>query len=108
MARMPWYPRDFASSTRGWPLIARGLYRELLDVQWDMGSLPAEPGDLRAIIGASPREWSIAWPFVEPKLPLGADGRRQNPRLEQHRAKAAEIGATKQKAAKTRWQPRAI
>jgi hypothetical protein len=30
MPRMPWYPRDFGSATRGWPLVARGAYREPL------------------------------------------------------------------------------
>lgn len=58
-ARMPWFPRDFASSTRGWPLVARAIYRELLDAQWDaggssVGTLPADEQLLRAIAGASP------------------------------------------------------
>ena len=91
MSRMPWYPRDFASSTRGWPLAARGAYRELLDAQWDLGSLPAEPGQLRALAGATPREWNTAWRFIESKMPLGEDGRRRNARLEAHRKRAVEI-----------------
>ena len=90
MAKMPWYPRDFASATRGWPLGARGAYRELLDAQWDMSSLPGELGELRAIAAATPAEWRIAWPFLAPKFPTGEDGRRRNPRLELHRRKALE------------------
>jgi len=90
MARMPWYPRDFASATHGWPLIARGAYRELLDSQWDMGSLSADQLDLRALVGCTPAEWRIAWPLIEPKFPIDADGRRRNPRLESHRAKALQ------------------
>jgi uncharacterized protein YdaU (DUF1376 family) len=90
MARMPWYPRDFASSTRGWPLVARGAYRELLDAQWDLGSLPVDPAGIRAIAGATSKEWQIAWPFIEPKLLVNADDRRRNARLEVHRRKAVE------------------
>jgi hypothetical protein len=107
MARLPWYPRDFASSTRGWPLVARGAYREALDAQWDLGSLPGDAAALRALVGATAREWSIAWPLLEPKLPLGEDGRRRNGRLESHRRKALQIlqcqKAGAQKGNRTRW-----
>lgn len=89
MAKMPWYPRDFASATRGWPLVTRGVYRELLDAQWDQGSLPDDPLELRMIVAATPKEWNSSWPRIESKFPLFADGRRRNPRLEAHRVKAA-------------------
>ena len=46
---MPWFPRDFRSSTIGWPLIAKAIYRELLDAQWDMERLPIDPDKLRRI-----------------------------------------------------------
>ena len=91
MARMPWYPRDFSSSTRGWPLVARAVYRELLDAQWDIGSLPNNLEALRAMAGATVREWRIAWPQIGPKLPIGQDGRRRNPRLEEHRERAVVL-----------------
>lgn len=91
LAKMPWYPRDFASSTRGWPLAARGAYRELLDAQWDMGSLPLDPQQLRAIAAATPAEWRSAWPLIERKFPLCDDDCRRNPRLEVHRAKAEKL-----------------
>ena len=90
MAKMPWYPRDFASSTRGWPLVARGAYRELLDAQWDMGDLSESSKALCAIAGATPAEWRIAWPLIERKFPLGPNGRRRNKRLEEHRRKVVE------------------
>jgi uncharacterized protein YdaU (DUF1376 family) len=89
-ARMPWYPRDFASSTLLWPLIARGAYRELLDLQWNLsgltqaGVLPDDPEALRAAIRATIAEWKVAWPLIEPKFPQVAGG-RQNARLEKHR-----------------------
>lgn len=99
LAKMPWYPRDFASATRGWPLTARGLYRELLDAQWDMQRLPEEPSRLRSIAGATPAEWKAAWTWVEPKFPIVSDGYRQNMRLEAHRVKAAKIRRQQQAGA---------
>ena len=109
-ARMPWYPRDFMSSTRGWPLVARAVYRELLDVQWDrggstsVGTLPEDQEELRGLAGATPAEWKIAWKYVEPKFPLSADGRR-NERLEVHRQAAIrELQARRRGAEKTNAQ----
>ncbi len=97
---MPWYPRDFASSTRGWPLIARGIYRELLDAQWDLGSLPVDPKRLQAIAGASDEEWRIAWPEIESKFPL-VEASRQNPKLEEHRSKSHELYEKRAQGART-------
>jgi hypothetical protein len=88
---MPWFPRDFLSSTRGWRLIPRAIYRELLDAQWEQGGLPANPPTLRVLIGATPFEWRAGWPLVEPKFPEGEDGLRRNLRLEEHRQRAISI-----------------
>jgi uncharacterized protein YdaU (DUF1376 family) len=84
---LSWFPRDFASSTRGWPLIARGAYRELLDAEWDLVHLPEDPEKLRQLAGATKREWRTAWPYLEPKFPV-AEGKRFNLRLESHRREA--------------------
>lgn len=94
---MPWFPRDFASSTRTWPLIARGAYRELLDLQWDIGHVPPDPRQLRSLIGATPTEWRLIWQHVEGKFPLSNDGLRRNARLEAHRSKAMAL-AERQRA----------
>ena len=80
---MPWYPSfpaDWLSLTRGWPLSARGVLRELLDAQWDLGTLPEAPAQLRELARATRAEWGKAWPLVEPHVPL-VDGGRQNPQL---------------------------
>jgi hypothetical protein len=104
---MPWYPGRFLSSTRGWPLTARAIYRELLDAQWELNALPAEPSELRQMIGATPTEWKCWRQFVERKFPIGSDGMRRNPTLEEHRAKSSavrernRIGANKTNA--KRW-----
>jgi len=88
---MPWYPARFLSSTRGWPLTARAIYRELLDCQWELGGLPADPGELRRMIGATPAEWKYWRQFAERKFPIDADGQRRNATLEEHRTKSAAI-----------------
>ncbi len=89
--RLPWFPRDFASATRGWPLVARAVYRELLDCQWDMGELPNDEDVLRRMVDATRDEWEIAWPIVRAKFVLSDDGTLRNARLEQHRAQAVEL-----------------
>lgn len=104
---MPWYPARFLSATRGWPLVARAIYRELLDAQWELGGLPAEPSELRQMIGATAAEWKYWRQLVERKFPIGSEGLRRNPTLEEHRAKSLTIrernraGATKTNA--KRW-----
>lgn len=96
---LPWFPRDFAASTLGWPLIARGIYRELLDAAWEMQGLPESPKDLREIVRASPQEWAKSWPLIEPKFPVGVDRRRRNPKLEQHRKQAIRTRAARRAGA---------
>ena len=107
MARLPWYPRDFASATQGWPLISRAVYRELLDASWDIGPLPADAEILRRIVGALPTEWDAAWPLVSTKFETGSDGKLRNARLEEHRAKALALwqrrSAGAQKTNSKRW-----
>ena len=92
---LPWYkhcPRDFAAETRGWSLIAKAIYRELLDAAWDMEhGLPAEPEDLRRLTGATAREWAQGWPRCEGKFPLQPDGARRSAQVEEQRRRAAEI-----------------
>ena len=109
--RMPWIPRDFAASTRTWPLAARAVYRELLDAQWDVGginigTLPDDQDELRALARATAAEWRAAWKFVESKFPC-VDGGRRNARLELHREDAIRKHASHSAgAAKTnakRW-----
>lgn len=97
---MPWFPRDFLAATRGWRLISRAIYRELLDCQWEQGGLPADPRTLRELIGATPAEWRAGWQQVEPKFPEGGDGLRRNGRLEEHRAKSVKLYANHSKGAK--------
>jgi uncharacterized protein YdaU (DUF1376 family) len=102
-----WYFRDFASSTQGWPAGAVGAYYRLLGAQWDQGALPAGSAELRSLSGATSAEWRKAWPLIEPKLPIGPDGRRRNLRMEEDRDVAlknyaSRLGVSK-KANEARW-----
>jgi len=90
--RLPWfaiYTGEMLSETRGWPLVARGAYYELLGAQWDLGVLPREPAKLRGVIRATADEWRIAWRSVESKFPIVAGG-RQHPMLEERRQRASD------------------
>jgi uncharacterized protein YdaU (DUF1376 family) len=96
---MPWFPGDFMRSTRGWSVTARGVYRELLDAQWDLGSLPSDVDELCRMIAATPDEWLKGWVKCQPKFPVGEDGQRRNPRLEQHRLKSVDLSERRKKGA---------
>jgi uncharacterized protein YdaU (DUF1376 family) len=85
---LPWFPRDFMSSTRGWKLAERGLYRELLDAQWELGALPANLNDLADITGARRREFASAWVRVKAKFVSNGNGGLINLKLEEHRQDA--------------------
>jgi uncharacterized protein YdaU (DUF1376 family) len=87
---LPWFPAAFMSSTRGWTVTARGIYRELLDCQWEMGSLPANTAALQRLIGATAKEWR-SWSVLETKFPVGPDGLRRNLTLEKHRSKSKKL-----------------
>jgi uncharacterized protein YdaU (DUF1376 family) len=110
--RLAWYPLytgDWLAETRGWPLVARAVYHELLSAQWDLGILPEDPARLRALVGATPREWRVAWPFVGDKFPCVGGG-RQNSRLETYRQEALALRdrrkAASQRAHAARWDGR--
>lgn len=103
MPRMPWYPSSFYASTRTWPFIARAVYRELLDVQWDAGGLPADPEALRTMVGVTQAKWRVAWPLVKQKFELDQDGQLRNQRLEEHRAYALKLTERRRDAANKRW-----
>jgi uncharacterized protein YdaU (DUF1376 family) len=97
-----WYPADFMTATQGWPLIAKGAYRELLDAQWNMGGLPADEASLKRLISATPSDWKAIWPLMKSKLPVASDGKRRNPRLEEERVKAIKRITSATKAADIR------
>lgn len=101
---LPWFPANFHFSTLGWSVTARGIYRELLDYQWEMGGLPNDPEELRNLIRATKAEWK-EWPRVACKFPVGEGGLRRNPRLEAHRHNSMQKSQRAAASAQKRWDP---
>jgi uncharacterized protein YdaU (DUF1376 family) len=91
---IPFFGRDFYASTAMWKAEEVGHYIRLLVIQWDSGSLPSEIERLEFV---SPGV-SKCWGLLETKFPVCDDGQRRNLRMEEHRAKAAEIKAKREEA----------
>lgn len=87
---MPWYPDQFAASTRSFSLLERAIYRELLDAQWQASLLPSNEKLLARIVGLDVRTFRKYWPAVRAKFVTLPDGSIQNVRLEKHRLAASE------------------
>jgi hypothetical protein len=96
----PWNPSRFHSETLGWPFRAKGVYRELKDLQWQMKGLPSGAQRLRELVGAGAGDWREAWPLLEPLFPVWADGLRRNHYLEEVRAHAKDVSAKRSAAGK--------
>jgi uncharacterized protein YdaU (DUF1376 family) len=95
------YPSDWLSSTLLMSYEEKGLYLELLAMQWENGALPTD--DQLKRLRTKPKTLAI----ILTKFPPGADGLRRNIRLETERQKqqarrAANIDKAR-KAAGARW-----
>ena len=80
-----WFPRDFMSSktVRRMSVTAKGVFRELLDLQWEDGSVPTDQDEAREIIGATGEEWAAFAKFFDVCFPNGI-----NPQLAEQRDKS--------------------
>lgn len=101
-----WYPRDFISSAAVamMSVTARGVYRALLDRQWEDGEIPTDPNLARRSIGAREDEWSEWIEFHDTCFPECPDGSRRNPVLAEQRDKSLGQIETSRKASLSRWQ----
>jgi hypothetical protein len=72
-----WYPRDFLASSkvRRMSITARGVYRELLDLQWEDGGVPLTDPEARAIINATIKEWEQFSPYFSECFPNGKNSK---------------------------------
>ena len=79
-----WYPRDFiASSTvRKMSLTAQGVYRALLDVQWEDGVVPADYDEACLIIRANQQEADSFRPFFQKCFPDGLNAKLDEQRTQ--------------------------
>jgi uncharacterized protein YdaU (DUF1376 family) len=84
-----WYVKDWRSS-RKVQLMSfkeRGMYREMLDEQWEAVTVPNDPAALAALLGGTVAEWTRCLVTIRPCFTVLPDGRLQNQRLERERAK---------------------
>jgi uncharacterized protein YdaU (DUF1376 family) len=105
------YVADYRASRRVQRLgyIARGLYRELLDECWLVGSLPTRVSDLADICGCDVATMQENWPTLQ-KMFSRRDGRWINERLESERTASDKVRVAKslagKKSARNRRQKR--
>jgi len=109
----PWYTADWRGSeaVAQMSLEEKGMYREMLDRCWEVGSLPVEESLLRRLCGASAWEWKRSWPRVSKQF-FEREGRlhhlkvdEKRPDLETWHNGRKEAG---RKGAEKRWGSSAI
>lgn len=105
----PWYFQGwFGSTARAEMTLAeRGLYREVLDLCYQDGSVTSDPSLLRRHVHADKEEFELAWPAVKERLESREDGRLTHRKV---REKLAELIRLKEvrsqsglKAVRARW-----
>lgn len=86
----------------------RGVYRDLLDICWDQGSLTTDETALRRLAMCEPKEWKRAWPVVRDRFFVAEDGQYHNAKVDEKRPEiiSAKEDRSKSasKAASMRWQ----
>jgi uncharacterized protein YdaU (DUF1376 family) len=69
---------------------AQGIYHALIDLQWESGSIPADPQTCARILRCTEEEWAQFAPFFEECFPLNEDGGRSNEQTQLNREEAKE------------------
>lgn len=91
------YPRDWLSdaSVRLMGPAGKGLYIDLLSIQWLEGSIPSDMDEIALLVGYS---IDTIWPKVESRFKGRRDGRVYNRRMDMQRKEYEEIREKKVKA----------
>ncbi len=99
------YPKDFLSDEKqiSMSLAAVGIYMRLICHCWNEGSLPADPGVLARLSGATKRQIAELWPSIAPCFKTNEDGRLIHPRLEREREKQQTFRQRQSDRATARW-----
>lgn len=105
-----WYPKDWQSDSRVRRMSyeQRGIYRELMDIQWLEGSLPDDVELLADIVGYPMSRFEKLWPLIRECFTVrDADGRLLQMRLERQRQDHVDFlrkqRAAGRKGAALRW-----
>lgn len=92
----PFYINDWRTSeaVQSMTLEAQGLYRNLLDICWERGSLPTEPRALQILAMARDDEFERAWPAVAACFDL-YEGRLYNRKVDDKRPAIVDAKAAR-------------
>lgn len=102
-----WFVKDWRSSRAGQRMsfAERGVYREMLDEQWERRTLPDDPEAVAELIATTEMQRAeviAAWPVVRRKFITTDDGQIQNARLERCRKEFRAYLREKKKGGKAR------
>jgi uncharacterized protein YdaU (DUF1376 family) len=108
--RLPWmklWVYNFIGETVAWNGVARGLYAQLLILEWASGPLPDDAAELASILRYDLATFAAAWATVRSAFESTSKG-LVNHSLEAERAEALESRDGRSKAGKTgadaRWK----
>ena len=96
----PWYISDWRQDEDVIAMTSeqRGIYRDLLDVCWDQGSLPTDTKLLTKLALCSPWEWKRSWQVVSRKF-IEIDGRLHHPKVDEKRAELIQLQENRRRGA---------
>lgn len=102
-----WFVKDWRSSRAGQRMTfaERGVYREMLDEQWERRTLPDDPDAVAELIATTEAQRAdvlAAWPVVRRKFVTVEGGQIQNARLERCRREFRAFLREKRKGGKAR------
>ncbi len=108
----PWYIADWRNSeTRlGLSLAGKGLYRELLDYCYLMGSFPADESKIKSISNSDGHDFARAWKQVRPLFTLisNQDGERfVHPKVNEVRSRLDSYDEQRKEAGRKSGRTRA-
>lgn len=103
MPRLPWVPWDIdrwriSDSREEFSLAERGLYREMLDYQWQKGSVPEEVGKLAQVTGSTVEEITPLLPAVLSKFDRVKGGRLVNRDMDAIKQEKASLSSKRAEA----------
>lgn len=107
----PWYIADWRQNESVLSLTTeqRGAYRDLLDMCWDMGSLPNDSEALRKLAMCEKAEWRRCWPKLQVFF-IEIDGRLHSPKVDEKRPAIIQAKEARQRGAQRtnsdRWANR--
>lgn len=95
----PWYPCDWRSD----PAVVlmnsadRGLYRDVLDIVWEHGSITNDPQLIRKMACIELEDWEASWPRVQAMF-IVVDGHLRHSKVDARRPKCLEMKGLRSEA----------